>query len=280
MKIASTPVETTDLTVVIATRNRRAELLRTLSRLVGRVAVIVIDNGSRDGTVAAVAETYPSVRLVALPKNRGSAARNIGVEFATTPYVAFSDDDSWWEPGALARAARVLDGHPELGLIASREAGAPASPRGSTPCVPITDFLACTTVVRRDAFLAVGGFSPVLFLAAEEMLLSYDLAAAGYSLSYVDSLAVRRAPVRRTPGAVRRRLELRNQLLISWMRRPLGRAFADLLRLGRSAVVSTDALVAFGSALVRLPWAVANRRPLPRQVETEILRLEAEAATA
>lgn len=280
MKIASALVETTDLTVVIATRNRRPELLRTLSRLVGRVPVIVIDNGSRDGTVAAVAETYPSVRLVALPKNRGSAARNIGVEFATTPYVAFSDDDSCWEPGALARAARVLDRHPELGLIASREAGAVSSLHGATPCVPITDFLACTTVVRRDAFLAVGGFSPVLFFAAEEMLLSYDLAAAGYSLSYVDSLAVRRAPVRRAYVTARRRLELRNQLLISWMRRPLGRAFADLLRLGRSAIVSTDALVAFGSALIRLPWAVANRRPLPRQVETEILRLEAEAAVA
>ena len=46
--------------------------------------------------------------MVALPVNAGAVARTTGVRHTTTPYVAFADDDSWWEPGALDRAADLL----------------------------------------------------------------------------------------------------------------------------------------------------------------------------
>src|SRR3712207_1305810 len=111
------------LTVVIATRNRAASLLRTLRHLGAlpeRPPFVVVDNGSGDDTVAAVRREAPQVTMLALPENRGAGARNVGVEVAGTPYVAFCDDDSWWAPGALPLAADLLDLHPRLGLLMAR----------------------------------------------------------------------------------------------------------------------------------------------------------------
>src|SRR5690349_9950310 len=89
-------VEDPRVTVVVATRNRREELLRSLGH--HRAPVILVDNGSDDGSVAAVRERYPWVEVVDLGRNLGAVGRTIGVERATTPYVAFADDDSWWAP--------------------------------------------------------------------------------------------------------------------------------------------------------------------------------------
>jgi glycosyltransferase involved in cell wall biosynthesis len=80
----------------------------------------MVDNGSADGSAEAAARRFPRVEVVALARNAGAAARNAGVRRARTPYVAFSDDDSWWQPGALRRAAAALDAHPRLGLVAAR----------------------------------------------------------------------------------------------------------------------------------------------------------------
>src|SRR5205807_7353355 len=100
-------------------------------------------------------------------------ARNVGAHAVTAPYVAFADDDSWWAPGALTHAAGLFDRHPELALIAARILVGPRqsldptcvtmaqSPVLAAPGQPgpsILGFLACGAVVRRSAFLAVGGF--------------------------------------------------------------------------------------------------------------------------
>src|SRR4051794_11344477 len=109
--------------VAIATRERPAELERTLERLLAlpeRPPVVVADNGSRDGTLARIRARFPDVAVLELGENRGAGARNAAVEALGTPYVAFSDDDSWWAPGALAHAAALFDAHPRLGLLAAR----------------------------------------------------------------------------------------------------------------------------------------------------------------
>ena len=63
------------LTVVVITRNRREELLRTLGRLAAlpeRPPVIVVDNGSDDGTTAAVRGAHPGMLLIAARRNLGA----------------------------------------------------------------------------------------------------------------------------------------------------------------------------------------------------------------
>ncbi|MCW2943405.1 MAG: glycosyl transferase family 2 [Actinoallomurus sp.] len=279
-------------TVVIATRNRRSELLRTLDRLGAlpeRPAIVVVDNGSGDGTPAAVGTGHPGVRVVPLGRNRGAEARNIGVHLARTPYVAFSDDDSWWEPGALERAADLFDAHPRLGLIAAHTvvgpgrrpdpvnaamAGTPLPGEPGLPGPEVLGFLACASIVRRRAFLDVGGFSPLLFFVGEERLLAYDLAAAGWGRCYVPGIVAVHEPSRRRPPARdRHRAELRNTLLTTWMRRPCRVAVRATMRLGADALRNDDSRAALAAAVLRMPAALARRRPLPPAVERGVRRL-------
>src|SRR4051812_31562735 len=106
------------VTTVVMTRNRWPDLRTSLPRHEG--PVLVVDNGSDDGTAELLAEHFPGVTVVPLGRNLGAVARNIGVERATTPYVAFADDDSWWAAGALQRAVQHFEASPRLGLLAAR----------------------------------------------------------------------------------------------------------------------------------------------------------------
>jgi GT2 family glycosyltransferase len=78
-------------TVVIATRDRRDDLARTLANLREHspgTPIVVVDNGSNDGTPASVRTEFPSIQVLELERNVGSSARNLGVRLAATPYVA------------------------------------------------------------------------------------------------------------------------------------------------------------------------------------------------
>ena len=102
------------VTVVLLTYNCAHRLAPILDELLGLdVPIIAVDNGSRDHTVELLAE-HAAIEVVALERNVGAAARNVGAEQARTPYVAFCDDDGWYERDGLRRAADALDAHPAL----------------------------------------------------------------------------------------------------------------------------------------------------------------------
>lgn len=280
-----------DVTVVVMTRNRRGELLDTLARLTalpGSPPVVVADNGSRDGTVAAVRDAFPEVRVLPLGHNAGVTARNEAVRLADTPYIAFSDDDSWWAPGALDRVAAVLDRHPRIALVTAHvlvEPGgrddpvsiemqhSPVSGDPSLPGIPVLGFLACAAAVRRDAFLAVGGFPERLHFSGEEELLAIDLAAAGWELRYMPDIVVHHSPSSSRDTDWRLRRGVRNALWTLWLRRPAAHAVRrswQLLRSTRPAV----AVTALGQALGGLSWVLRERRVVPDAVERDLRRLE------
>jgi glycosyltransferase involved in cell wall biosynthesis len=96
-----------DVTVVIPTHNRKELLDRTLRSVLAQedvdLSVVVVDDGSADGTEAFVqALADPRVSVVRHPEARGvSAARNTGIARATTTWLAFVDDDDLWAPTKL-----------------------------------------------------------------------------------------------------------------------------------------------------------------------------------
>ncbi len=288
------PVSSSDAaqgTIVVATRDRADVLAGTLERLTtlpDRWDVIVVDDASTDATAEVVRRRFPQVRLVRLPSSEGAGARNVGVATADTEVVAFADDDSWWAPGALDRAAAHLAAHPDLGLVAARCLVEPAgqvdpvsvaqaaSPLASCPPGPsVLGFLACAAVVRRSSFLAVGGFHPVIGFLGEEAVLAVDLRAAGWRLAYVDDVVAHHHPGlvsgdRQGRGA----LQLRNEVLATWLRRPLLVAVEATSRLAVRAVHQPEARQALAGVLGRLPAALADRRPVAAALEAELSVLE------
>ncbi|HEV7963731.1 MAG TPA: glycosyltransferase [Actinoplanes sp.] len=283
MTASSSPAETDEVTVVVATRNRRDRLLETLPR--HAAPVIVVDNGSDDGAPDAVEAAFPHVRVVRLEENRGAAARNVGVKLARTPFVAFADDDSFWAPGSLARAAGLLRDHERVALLCARVlvgpqarldpvsaamASAPLGVPGDAPGPSVLGFLACSVAVRRSAFRAVGGFNPKLQVYGEEDLLAMDLAAAGWQLSYAPGLEVRHLPVPDgRDNRARRRMETRNRVLTALLRRPWGVA----ARTAATGWRSDPGGVTDAARL--LPWALRQRRRLPPEVESSLATLAA-----
>ncbi|MGY2065727.1 glycosyltransferase family 2 protein [Blastococcus sp. SYSU DS0619] len=278
--------------VVVITHQRRDELLLALERLLAlpeRPHVVVVDNGSTDGTADAVRERFPQVELIASPENLGAVGRNLGVARLDTPYVAFCDDDTWWEPGSLRTAADTLDAHPRLAVVTARilvEPGTTEDPivaelrdspvRGADwlPGPALGSFLAGASVLRREAFEEVGGFNDRLWLGGEEELMAGDLAARGWELCYLEQLTLHhQASTARDPHK-RRADGIRNTLWTTWLRRPLRPALRRTVHLLRT--VPRDRITARGlaQAVRGLPWVLRERRVLPPHAEARFAALE------
>ena len=280
--------------VVVVTRNRISDLLTTLGHLEAlpeRPKIVVVDNASSDGTARAVRQRHPDVEVVPLGENLGGAGRNVGVSRVDAPYVAFSDDDSWWAPGSLTRAADILDRHPRLALLAGRimvgpqekedpicaeMATGPLPAESDMPGPPVLGFLACAAVARRSAYLEAGGFDPRLLIGGEEELLAADLAAAGWGLAYVGEVVAHHHPSSVRDGSERKRSGIRNDLWFTWLRRPLPTAVRHTLPVARAALRDADVRAGLITALKALPWVLRRRRVLPRHVENDLRALDRE----
>jgi GT2 family glycosyltransferase len=281
------------VTVVIITRNRRAELARTLdqlARLPEQPAIIVVDNGSGDGTAADVRWHHPEVRLITARTNLGAVGRNLALRQVTTPYVAFCDDDTWWEPGALTLAADALDAHPDVASVTARIvvepggtddpitpelAGSPLPGRPGLPGPALLSIMAGASVLRAGAFRAAGGFSPRLWLGGEEELLCADLVAGGHWLCYLPAAVVHHQASTLRDPARRRQLGIRNTLWFTWLRRPASSALRRTAELAATVPRDRTSAAAFGAALRGLPWVLRERRPVPPRVEAWIQLLDA-----
>jgi GT2 family glycosyltransferase len=281
---------------VIATRDRGEELCGVLDRLLDTTAcpIIVVDNASHDDSLRAATKAAAGsagrVTVIPLDRNAGAVARNIGVARCTTEYVAFCDDDSWWEPQATILAEDIFGTYPTVALLAARTVMLPQhrddpfvgqladSPLGRDPALPgpsILGFQACAAVVRKAAFEAVGGFSPILHFRGEESLLAWDLAASGWQLCFCRALVAYHQPsVRRSRSHVQQARVLRNTLLAAGLRRPADRCVRAAARLAWAATHDTAHAKALLEAVAAVPDVLRERRPLPESVERAVRLLE------
>jgi GT2 family glycosyltransferase len=285
------------VTVVIAARNAWHQLERTLAEhaaLPGRPPVVLVDDASTDGTVEQVRRRFPEVEVVRLHERCGPVARNVGVRRARTPYVAFSDADSWWAPGSLGRVAALLDAHPELGLLGAHILVGPedrddpicgemarspltwhASPPGH-PGLPghvLASFMGGASAVRRAAFEDVGGFEPRLVVGGEEELLGAELVTAGWAMRYVPELVVHHHPEGTRRGEVRA-LGLRNTLWFAWRRRPWRAGLAWSAYVVRASGPRPETVRGLALALGGLGWVLRTRRRVPPGIERGLRQLQ------
>lgn len=242
------------VSVVIPAYNRAATIVAAIASVlrqtVAEFELVVVDDGSSDGTAeAAETVTDPRLRVVRLAENRGAAgARNAGVAEARGRWIAFQDSDDEWLPEKLARQLARLEQRPDAiaaycGLLTVGALAADAAGRTRLAYVPDAGIdlvegriqptllkqnvmSTQTVVVRRDVFLALGGFDESL-PAMEDWEFAIRLTGAG-EIAFVDAPLVHQ---RFSPNSLTRNRakQLRAHAMILEKSRPLFAGRPDLL---------------------------------------------------
>ncbi len=195
---------TPSVSVVVASYNYGQYLAGALDSVLRQTMpsfeVWIVDDGSTDDTPRVV-ERYledPRVRYHRTDHVGQPAAKNVGIQLATAPLVAFLDADDLWLPDKLARQLELFAAEPELGVAYCRMTlidaqGArmqfeqPPLARGWVLPAMFRDNFVCfsSSMVRKAVFDRVGPFNEQIPLAID-----YDLwlrAAADYTFDYVDA---------------------------------------------------------------------------------------------
>jgi glycosyltransferase involved in cell wall biosynthesis len=111
----------TSFSAVIASYNQRERLLEAIESVHGQTAaaheIVVVDDGSTDGTAAAVRDRYPDVKLIVQENLGKGVARNHGALVATGDWVCFLDHDDLWHPEKLAAVNGYLEKTPDAVAI-------------------------------------------------------------------------------------------------------------------------------------------------------------------
>ena len=167
------------VSIVIPVHNRDRLIADSLASVQAQAGIeaeiIVVDDGSSDGTAAAVAEVAgrdPRVKLLRTPRRGPAAARNAGVDQASGEFLCFLDSDDLCPPGRAARQAGKLSRRPDAAAVvgailrfeAVDDAGLPLpDPRHS----PYHDAALHTAMFRTAAFRSYGPLDETLAFAED-----------------------------------------------------------------------------------------------------------------
>lgn len=165
--------------VIIPAYNRLAYLPQTLESVWAQRfsdhELIVVDDGSTDGSLAYLESLGARIRLISQNNQGPGAARNAGAEAAHGEYLAFLDSDDLWFPWTLSVFAALIEKHGSPVILSAnlREFGDEAELAAVREAEPAADafpdYLTAShtgyytgsgmAVYRRERFLAVGGFT-------------------------------------------------------------------------------------------------------------------------
>jgi glycosyltransferase involved in cell wall biosynthesis len=165
-------------TVVITTKNRKDELCRALESVSAQtlpLEVLVIDDGSTDGTTETVRATFPGVKVIRSDSSHGYIVqRNYGARRATTPFIFSIDDDAVFSTSHVVEQTLADFNGPRIGAVAipfiePLKSNQLMQRAPSRDRVWITDsFIGTAHALRRDLFLQMLGYRESLVHQGEE----------------------------------------------------------------------------------------------------------------
>ncbi|MFN7992058.1 MAG: glycosyltransferase family 2 protein [Bryobacteraceae bacterium] len=210
-----------DISVVVINWNGREYLRACLRSLSNQEAadfeVIVVDNGSTDGSVEMMRRDFPAVRVLANTQNRGfCGANNQGFQLARGRFVAILNNDAEVAPGFLAALRRVFDIAPDIGMAAAKvlvyedprridKVGHLIYPDGQNrgrgtgeldtgQYDRLEECLwpdGCAAMYRKSMLDQIGGFDEDLFIFGDDAELGLRARIAGWRCFYVPDAVVR-----------------------------------------------------------------------------------------
>lgn len=217
-----------DLSIVIISWNTKEFLLpcvRSVFENKQEISeeVIVVDNGSRDGSGSEVKKSFPLIHLVENEKNLGFArAVNQGLQKASGRYVLLLNPDTRVKPGAIERLMSFMDAYPKAGISGAQLLNANGSKQNSIANYPslatellnknllrwlsprrfpgkeriysepidVDSVIGACMMVRRDAWGQVGLLDEDYFLFLEETDWCYRMKRAGWKIYHVPDAEV------------------------------------------------------------------------------------------
>ncbi len=207
-----------EVTVCIVSWNQKDLLKKVLLTLLKNtryrpVRFLVADNGSTDDGARMVKEDFPDVQVLELPENLGySKGLNLAFSHCTSPLLAQVNSDVFVREGWLEALVEGLENHPEAGLVGGRVLfpdGATQScgdiyrplrnifaPKPFDPGDRYTEvgYHGPVFLVRREAWLKVGGFEPGYSPGYyEDAELGVDMRLAGWKAAFVPECRVTHA---------------------------------------------------------------------------------------
>jgi GT2 family glycosyltransferase len=235
------------VSVIVVNWNRRDLLRACLQSLTNQCAtefeIIVVDNGSGDGSAEMVEREFRRARLIRNSENRGfCAANNQGIEASQAEFIALLNNDAEASPGWLKALLDALDGRPDCGMAASkilvwedpgridkaghliypdgqnRGRGSGEPDRGQYDRIEETLWPdGCAAMYRRRMLAEIGGFDEDLFAYADDAELGLRARIAGWRCIYAPAAVVRHHRGATLGLRSTRRLELieRNRVLLA-----------------------------------------------------------------
>jgi len=209
----------TDLSVSIVNTDSRELLLACLESLADvDVEIVVLDNASEDGSVAAVRKRFPEVRVIPQEFRAGFGANhNTVIRVTRSRYIYVLNEDTTATDWGLDRLIAYLDAHPRVAAVGPRLVYPDGRRQDSawrfpTPLVsalglatlgklgvkqslgddprPVDWVMGAAIVLRREALTEVGLFDEGFFLYSEEVDLQFRLRQAGWEVHYVPDVTV------------------------------------------------------------------------------------------
>lgn len=278
----------TELSVIIVNLNTRQLLEDSLRSVLGQdipgIEVMVIDNGSTDGSAEMVQSKFPAVRIVKNERNEGFAKpNNVGMRQTAGKYVFLLNSDTVVKPGAIKTLVSFLDAHPDVGACGVRLvypdgrlqksvkgfptlwthfcdmtaldkvfSGTTLFGRGEqayfdyTRTQDVDHVMAAALLVRREVLTTTGLFDERFSIYYNDMDWCYRMKKSGWKISYVQDAEVVHH-LGRTIGELNRGLEYLDELYDNTM-------LFYQKHYGRKAVVIYRLFLAMGFVPRTLFW--------------------------
>lgn len=212
------------LSIIILTYNQQQftiDCLTSLGDLLDdeSIEVILVDNGSSDGTVEAVKRRFPQVTLIENPVNSGvSGGRQLGLSHAGGDVLMFLDNDTVASPQAVRTLHKYITDHRDAGLCGCRLVGADGTVQESYKAYPglgvkianvlglkrkkdtfpvdeegnllPTYVIGACQLFRREVMEAVGPLDTHIFYGPEDADYCLRIAAHGWKIVYIPTVTI------------------------------------------------------------------------------------------